>query len=206
MIQWSQGAAAAARRCTVLFVSTAVTLAVGCGDSQTFTTDPGDIDPSSIPEGHECFIGASIQLSRYSSSCDRTSPALSSEVLDGVVFTAEQVSTLASPCDDGPSPGFEIAFDEMSHTVAFDFSQVSRAGRFPAADFDGYMLDVTIGEDNGTLLQVSVDREVTTLDVDSDDLDWDLDHIEVNLEGVAYDDGSLLKLQLVFARVPPVQG
>jgi hypothetical protein len=40
--------------------------------------------------------------------------------------------------------------------------------------------------------------------LDANDVEWDSAHIELNFEGVAYDDQSLLELSLLFARVPPV--
>ena len=204
MNQRSQKLVVAASRCSLLYVSAAIALATGCG--QTFTTDPGDIDRSEVPEGHACLMGSTIELARYSSSCERTGLPLTSQVRDGVVFAAEQVRTLASPCDDGPAPGFDLVFDEQSHSVFLDFSKVGEAGRFPEAAFEGYMLDVILQEENGTLLSVSIDREASTLRVDGEDIVWDRDHIELNLEGVRYDEQSLLRLELLFARVPPIDG
>jgi hypothetical protein len=59
-------------------------------------------------------------------------------------------------------------------------------------------------EANGLLLAVTVDQEVSSLDVDGGDLEWDRSHIEVNFEGVAYDHQGLLKLDLLFARASPL--
>lgn len=206
MNQRSQNLVVAAIRYSLLFVSAVSVLAAGCGDVQTFETDPGHIDRSEVPEDHACLMGSAIELLRYSSSCERTGLPLTSQVRDGVVFAAEQVRTLASPCDDGPAPGFDLVFDEQSHSVLLDFSKVGEAGRFPEAAFEGYMLDVILQEENGMLLSVSIDREASTLRVDGEDIVWDRDHIEFNLEGVRYDEQSLLRLELLFARVPPIEG
>lgn len=189
---------------SALRVGIALGLITGCGDADTFKIDPGDIDPSTVPTDHACFVGSVIELARYSSACGRTSASLTSEVQTGIVFSAEEVRTLLPPCGDGPTPGFEVIFNEESHSMLLDFSRIARAGRFPEADFEGYSFDLTLEEANGLLLGVTVDRGATSLDVDDRDLAWDPDHIEVNVEGVAFDDQSLLKLDLHFARVSPV--
>lgn len=187
-----------------LLVGTVLGLLTGCGDAHVFKTDTGHVDPSSISSGHACFDGSTIKLVRYSSACARTSESLVAQVHEGKVFSADEVRTLSSPCADGPAPGIEVLFDMDSHSLFLDFSQVTHGDRFPKADFEGYMFDVVLEEANGLLLAVTVDQEVSSLDVDGGDLEWDRSHIEVNLEGVAYDHEGLLKLDLLFARVSPL--
>jgi len=187
-----------------LLVGTVLGLLTGCGDAHVFKTDTGHVDPSSISSGHACFDGSTIKLVRYSSACARTSESLVAQVHEGKVFSADEVRTLSSPCADGPAPGIEVLFDMDSHSLFLDFSQVTHGDRFPKADFEGYMFDVVLEEANGLLLAVTVDQEVSSLDVDGGDLEWDRSHIEVNFEGVAYDHQGLLKLDLQFARVSPL--
>lgn len=204
MNQWSQYLAVAASRCVVLLASSSLVLVVGCGDASTFKTDPGDIDPASIPEDHACLVGATVALSRYSSSCERRTTSVSSEVEPGVVFTSEQFRTLAPPCDEGPTPGLQIVFDEPSSTIFLDFSTVTSEDRFPDSRFEGYMFDMTLSEENGTLVFAAIDRDRTNVAVAEDDLAWAVDYLAVNLEGVSYDADSQLAIELTFARVPPV--
>jgi len=187
-----------------LLVGTVLGLLTGCGDAHVFKTDTGHVDPSSISSGHACFDGSTIKLVRYSSACARTSESLVAQVHEGKVFSADEVRTLSSPCADGPAPGIEVLFDMDSHSLFLDFSQVTRGDRFPKADFEGYMFDIALEEANGLLLAVTVDQEVSSLDVDGGDLEWDRSHIEANFEGVAYDHQGLLKLDLQFARVSPL--
>lgn len=176
----------------------------GCGDADVYKTDPGHIDPSDVPTDHACFIGSTVELVRHSSGCAQTSSPLTSQVQDGVVFSANQTEALESPCAVGPTPRFEVIFDEESHSMFLDFSQVEASGRFPRNDFEGYVFKVVLEEANGLLLGVDVDRETSNLNLDANDVEWDSAHIELNFEGVAYDDQSLLELSLLFARVPPV--
>jgi hypothetical protein len=187
-------------------VSIAFALAVGCGDAETFKTDPGHVDPADVPDDHACLLGSTMELSRYSSSCERTGTPLAASVQHGVVFTAEEVRKLTAPCDDGPAPGFDIVFDENSHSLFLDFSKVDADGTFPEAAFEGYTLDLILHEENGTLAAVSIDREASTLGLGTEDIVWAPDHIDLNLEGIRYDDESLLRLELVFVRIPPIEG
>ncbi len=189
-----------------LKLGTLLALISGCGDAQVYKTNPGDIDPSSFPTDHACFVGSTIELTRHSSDCATPSTTIASNVQDGVVFSGDQTRSLESPCNEGPSPGFELIFHEDTHSIFFDFSQVRERGRFPESDFEGYVLRVEIVEDNGYLLGVAVDDDLSTLAVEANDLEWDRDFIEVNLAGVAYDERGMLRLELVFARVSPVPG
>jgi hypothetical protein len=187
-----------------LLLVTAMAGALGaCGDAHVFKVDPGDIDPSAVPTDHACFTGSAIKLIRHSSACTRTSPALASNVRDGMVFSADEVGTLGAPCENGPTPSFEVHFDEASHSILLDFAQVEDSARFPENEFEGYTFEIAIDESNGLLLRVEIDRERSNLEVDARDIDWDPARIELNLEGVAYDEQGSLKLDLWFARVAP---
>ena len=177
----------------------------GCGDAHVFKSRADSIDPNSGPRGHACFDGSEIKLVRYSSECERTTKSLESEVHDGMVFSAEEVASLGPPCAQGPAPAIEVLFDAASHSILVDFSQISQGDSFPAADFDGYMFDVVLEEANGILLAVAVDREISSLDFDDGDLEFGPAHIEMNFEGVAYDVGDLVKLDLLFARISPIR-
>lgn len=178
----------------------------GCGDAHAFKTHGGSIDPNSGPRGHACLDGSAIKLVRYSSACEQTTKSLESEVHDGMLFSAEEVASLGSPCENGPAPALEVLFDTDSHSILVDFSQVSEGDRFPAAGFDGYMFDVVLEEANGILLNVTVDRETSSLDFDDSDLNFGPAYIKMNFEGVAYDEGGLVKLDLLFAHASPLRG
>jgi hypothetical protein len=130
---------------------------------------------------------------------------LESEVHEGVVFSAEQVASLGSPCANGPAPAFEVLFDTDTHSILVDFSQVSQGDRFRAADFNGYMFDIVLEEANGILLVVAVDQETGSLDFDTDDVEFDPAYIGMNFQGVAYDEGGLVKLDLQFAYASPLR-
>jgi hypothetical protein len=188
-----------------LRVCVAFGMLVGCGDAHVFRTSPGSIDPSSGPRGHACFDGAVIKLARYSSQCDQTTKSVESEVQAGMVFSSEEVASLGAPCENEPAPALEVVFDTDTHSILVDFSHVSQGDRFPAADFDGYMFEVVLEDTNGILIAVMVDQEASSLDFDSSDLEFGPAYIDMNFEGVAYDEGGLVKLDLVFAHASPIQ-
>lgn len=186
-----------------LFVASLVSALSGCGDAHAFRLNPGSMGPESGGTEHACFDGSEVKLVRYASACSETSKSLDSTVRDGLVFPAEDVETLESPCADGPNPAIDVLFELVSHSVILDFSQVAQSGRFPEADFDGYVLEVLLEESNGTLMSVAIDRELTNVAIDRGDVDWDRSRIDLNFAGVRYDETSLLKLDLTFARVSP---
>lgn len=185
-----------------LLVGSALSLLVGCGDVNTFSLDPGHIDRDSVGLDHACFDGSAVELVRYSSACGRMSKSLASVVHAGVVFPAEQVETLEAPCADGPAPAIEVYFDMEDHSIFFNF--LAEGDRFPRGGFDGYMLDIELDESNGVLLAAMIDDELSTLDRDDGHIEWDRSHITVNFEGARYDQESLLKLDLIFARTSPL--
>jgi len=178
-------------------------LFTGCGDAHTFGLEPGSIDPDSVGLEHACFDGSDVTLMRYASTCNAASKSLDSVVHDGLVFPADDVGTLESPCSDGPTPAIDVLFDMESGSVILDFSQVARSGRFPEAEFDGYVLEVSLEESNGTLLAVAIDTERSTLVLDPRDVAWDHSRIDLNFEGERYDTDSVLTLDLTFARLSP---
>ena len=170
----------------------------GCG----FPIHPGPIGPSTGE--HACFDGSEVQLVRVSSACDRASKVLDSIVEDGPVFMAEDVVELELPCTDEPHPAIDLIFEMEHHRMVLDFSRVDQPGRFPEAEFDGYLLEVLLQESNGTLAHVEIDRDNSTPGFeDGDVVGWDHSHIDLNLAGLAYDAESRLTLNLIFYAMSP---
>jgi hypothetical protein len=195
--RWKRPFAAAA------FLAIPLILAVGCGDN-AFTLDPGHVEriPSNF---NECFDGSTAELVRYSTVCARTSPkSLTTEIIDGFGFDAEEVSTLGSPCAGSPAPEIRVYFEGDS--LVFDFSKVTHQGRFAATDFDGYIIDFALSERNALLLHAAVDFEASTLPLDSSDIEFERDHIAVNFEGLTYDEQSLARINFVFANISAMAG
>lgn len=186
-------------RAVLMALGTSLALLPGCGDSAIFSLNPGHIDGSSQVT-NACFEGAKVELVRYSTRCERASAEpLTAEVGDGLEFAADSVRTLEAPCAEGPSPAVEIRIGD--HQLVFDFSEVASPGRFPGADFEGYVIDLSLHERNGLLLATAVDTEASTLPVRNVDIYHEPDHIEVNFQDLPYDERGLVKIDLLFASV-----
>lgn len=184
----------------------ALVLLAGCGESRVFSLNPGHIDSSDETGLTTCFDGAGVELLRYSSRCERASTkSLVTEVADGMEFGADEVRTLESPCAEGPNPGVEVYLENTS--LLFDFSNVASPGQFPPADFEGYIIELTLRAHNSLLVAATVDPEQSTIALDNSDITHEPDHIEVNFESVSYDDHGFIKIDLWFANVaPPIDG
>jgi hypothetical protein len=171
-------------------------LLVGCGDIHTYSLNP---NPVPVPDSESvlCLDGAEIELLRHSTRCENESAkSLVAEVGDGMEFSSDRVSTLEPPCAQSPSPGVEIHIEDTS--LIFDFSNVGAPGRFPTADFEGYVFNISFHEDNVRLLAAAVDSKASTIDLENADLSFEFDRIEVNFESISYDDTGFIKIDLWF--------
>ena len=191
-------------RPTLVALGALVALLCGCGDSVMYSLDPGHLDERSVVP-NACFEGAEIELVRYSSQCERASTsALTASVGEGLEFAAAAVKTLEAPCAEGPSPA--VAIEIEHHRLIFDFSEVASPGRFPAAEFEGFVIDLALHEQSALLVAAIVDSERSTLPVHSADIYHEPDHIEVNFQDLAYDREGLVEIDLLFASVSPRTG
>ena len=122
------------------------------------------------------------------------------EVGPWVEYSAEAVSALKANCDLAPRPGVEVHVD--GNAVVFDFSNVAAPGRFPANEFEGYILDMVRTADAPVLIAALVDWKLTTMDLIQDDLTYDQDRLAVNLAGLSFDSNSFIRLELYLTRSP----
>ena len=183
-------------RCLLYVLLASLASASGCG----FSLDPGHIDPESL-EPLLYFEGAEVELVRYSTRCERPSAtALNAEVGDGMEFEASAVKTLEAPCAKTPSPA--VAVEIQGSALVFDFSEVERPGRFPNADFEGYVIDIRLQPHNALLFDATVNRE-SSIPLTRENIYHEPDHIEVNFADLSYDENGLVKIDLWFANVDP---
>jgi hypothetical protein len=169
----------------------------GCGDAHVFKLDPGDIDPDSAGSLAAGIDGADVELRRYSTGCHAAaSEPLTAKVSDGTEFTADQVKSLAAPCPESPNPGVEVQVERRS--LIFDFSNVEQPGRFPASEFEGYILDISRGQNAPLLVYAVIDHKLSNVDIDNEALSYDHDFLEVNFTGTRYDSTTFVKIDLFF--------
>lgn len=180
------------RACSSLVFVSALGLLAGC----LYMGDPGYIhaDPSAVV-GME---GERLELIRHSTGCGSgESEGLVVEVGPWVEYSADAVSALKANCERAPHPGVEVHVD--GNAVVFDFSNVAAPGRFPAGEFEGYILDMVATADAPVLIAALVDWKMTTMDLLQDDLTYDQNRLAVNLAGLSFDSNSFIRLELYLA-------
>jgi len=189
-----KNANAVLRACSSLVFVSVLGVPAGC----LYMGDPGHIeaDPNAVV-GME---GARLELIRHSTGCGSgESEGLIVEVGPWVEYSAEAVSALKANCDLAPRPGVEVHVD--GNAVVFDFSNVAAPGRFPANEFEGYVLDMVRTADAPVLIAALVDWKLTTMDLIQDDLTYDQDRLAVNLAGLSFDSHSFIRLELYLDEV-----
>jgi len=189
-----KNAHAMVRACSSLVFVSALGLPVGC----LYMGEPGHIeaDPTAVV-GME---GERLELIRHSTGCGSgESEGLIVEVGPWVEYSADAVSALKANCDLAPHPGVEVHVD--GNAVVFDFANVAAPGRFPAGEFEGYILDMVRTAGAPLLISALVDWKTTTMDLIRDDLTYDQDRLAVNLAGLSFDSNSFIRLELYLAEV-----
>lgn len=167
---------------------------VACGDPHTFKLSSGGLGPS---DGLSDLNGSLIELVRVSSRCDPDSGnSLVALVGSHVEFPGEDVTRIKSPCDGGPDIRVDIDLD--SHRIVYDFAGVRAPGRFPDADFEGFVVTDLFHSVPG-IGAVSIDRSMTTMLVPDSAVSFDAQSASINLAGMSFDTSSFVKLDLVFA-------
>jgi hypothetical protein len=165
-----------------------VALLPGC----LFATPSGDLEAGTLETpGLE---GVRVELIRRSSHCASADPeGVIVEVGPGLEYPAEVVKSLPSSCEAEVHPGIEIHIEDRA--VVFDFANVSEPGRFPTGGFEGYILDFSHMSDAPALFAAAVDEKNSTIDLHAD-LHHEPHRLEVDLQGVTFDMGSLLRIEL----------
>jgi hypothetical protein len=162
-----------------------------------YSLNPGHIDPDTLGP-RTVLDGLEVKLLRYSTDCDpKASAPLVAEVGDGCEFPGHEVELLGSLCAEAPSPAVDVYVGERD--LIFDFSNVAEPGRFPGAEFEGYIIDILRSKDGPIIFGMAVDDDMTTIDTDSVSLSHDDDHLEVNFQGVSYDQDSFVRIKLWLA-------
>jgi len=80
--------------------------------------------------------------------------------------------------------------------VLVDFSTVGEPGVFPSGDFEGYVIYFARQCRDMALSSASVDKVLSNVPVGTHDVRTHFDRLDINLEGVGYDDNSFIKIDL----------
>jgi len=171
------------------------TLVTACGDVDTYkirTSSWGET------EAHTNWDWTYVQLVRATTPCDsEVQEELIVLACADVEFPGEQLAKLKSSCSGGTEA--EVTIDIIDgQSITYDFSSVTTKGAFTSASFNGYVFTELSGA-APELVGASVDREVSTLELDDDALRGDGHALRVNFEGIQFDDTAFIKIDLVFA-------
>jgi hypothetical protein len=168
-------------------------LFVGCGDYPVDSSaESVDVEPRSRSIE---LLGRTVYLRRRSTLCGSlVSNPLVAQVGAGVEFTSDQTRELELPCSGASSPAVEVRVDGRS--LIFDFSNVDREGVFPEAQFEGYELAFARRCGDMVLAGVSIDKEHSTMAAAEIRTSHHYDRVGVDLQGLAYDHSSFIKIDL----------
>jgi len=184
----------------VLVVVSALSLTAACGDSSNYKVSTRGWDPSAQGGSLWSLDGCVVELTWLSSRCNEAaSGLLSARVGSSLEFPGEMVAQLESPCADGPAVRVDI--DLGGQSVLYDFSNVAPAGRFPSAEFEGFVITDTY-HSVAAIVGASIDRSVSTVDLPDEALSFDAHSLSVNLAGIAFDQTSFIKVDVVLDRNP----
>lgn len=181
--------------CLMVAVAAASVLSA-CGDVDTFKLSPdswGDTQPLVD------WNGTLVELHHETLPCETVaSECLSSFVGQHMEFEGLDVKSLKSECSRGAEAA--IAVDVQARSIIFDFSNVDSSGVFRRSEFNGYVVHEMLGA-APEILVAQLDREVSTLDLDPQDIVIEGSTIRANFEGHAFDETDFVKIDLVFAKV-----
>lgn len=165
----------------------------GCGDLHTYKLDPGSLGDA---EPAEDWNGTIVELVQMMAPCDSVPEGLRAWVGDQMEFHNCAVEAPWSSC--AASSRVAVAVDVQPRAIIYDFSNIESAGRFERAGFTGYVIADIIGASPG-ILEARIDREVTTLDLEDEDIVVDGNSVRMNFEGLRFEDTDFVKIDLVFA-------
>lgn len=178
---------------TMLPVVAAASLFGGCGEVDTFKLRAGSFGET---EPLADWQGAIVELVHVTTPCNEVSAGLRAFVDDHMEFENCAVDAPKSLC----SPGAEaaVAIDVQPDSIIYDFSNVAGPGVFGQADFNGYVIAELLGI-GPKIVAASIDRDATTFDLDDEDIIVDGASVHANFQGLAFEAGDFVKIDLVFA-------
>ncbi len=173
---------------------------VACGDAHTFKLSPGDWEPTDQRGSLSDLNGALVELARVSSRCNVDArDSLLALVGSHMEFAGEDVTGMKSPCAGGPEVRVDI--DLGGNHILYDFSKVSEGGRFPDAEFEGFVI-TDMYHSVSDIRAVAVDRNMSTMLIPNRAVSFDAHSVSINLAGIRFDPSSFVKLDLVFESEP----
>lgn len=169
---------------------TALSFIIACGDVDAYKVH------TSSWEGTEALSdmqGRLVRLVRATTHCE--SEALLSLVGSHMEFPAEDVVALTSSCPGANEVNVGIDLDAKS--IVYDFSNVAGSGVFASAEFNGYVIE-SMARSCGEISSATVDRKLSNLALDDDDVATNGHALRVNFAGLPFDETTFVKIDVVF--------
>lgn len=167
----------------------------GCGDVDTFKLRPdswGELQP------RDDWEGTIVELTHVTMPCEEKPEGLRAFV--GAHTEFENCAALATKSVCSVDASASVSIDVEARSIVFDFSNIVSPGEFGRADFNGYVI-ADLLRTTPALIGAKVDREMTTLELDDDDIVIDRGSVHANFAGLAFEDSDFVKVDLVFAEV-----
>ena len=175
-------------------IGTALNLLSACGDVDIYkirTSGWGETEPRTDLDG------AVVQMVRVIVPCESgASNQLFALVGAQMEFPGQSVAAAKSSCSHTPEAAVDI--DVEGRSIIYDFSNVVGPGEFASAEFNGYVF-IDLSESGPEILSATVDRRVTTLELQDQDLVVDGHTVRANFSGLPFDQIDFVKIDLVFA-------
>lgn len=165
------------RNATLVVLAALFALAVGCGDGFQHRSG-GALHSALANQIKDRMGGSNVELAVYT-SC---------EGLESV--------DPATRCAGVRSANIEVFFDGKS--AIFDFSNAAKRGRISDTGFEGYVLAVTEDSHLPAILDATMDPSESTIDAEDIDVVFDGERIAMDFRGLAYDDATFIKIDLLF--------
>lgn len=177
-----------------------VFIATKCGDAYTFGIRTSDWDDSADGSPLSTLNGAIVELEHVSSRCDDgVSDGLMARVGSDIEFPGESVVEIEPPCVNGRAVQLDV--DVEGRSIVYDFCNVEGAGRFPEAEFEGFVVTDAFHL-VAPIRGVTIDRDKSTMNMSDAAISFDEHTVRVNLAGLEYDDTCRVKLDLVLETDP----
>jgi len=172
------------RKAVLLLVALMIALTTGCGDG-FFSSGGGQFNgflSRRIVESMGSMGGAEVDL---------------------VELAACEVRESTDPdarCEGVSDTQIEVFLDGES--IIFDFSNGTKGGKISPSEFEGYIVSVTEDSRMPRILEAILDATQSTIDSRDLDVQYDDTTVAVNFHGLAYDDATFVKIDLVFDDAP----
>lgn len=165
------------RNATLAALAALTMLGSGCGDG--FLNQGGGMFDSVLARRmKEQMRGNEVELSEYT-SCK--------------VVASDDPETR---CEGISDTKVEIFIDGQS--IILDFSNVGTEGVITKSDFEGFIVSTTERSNLPPILEAVIDATMSHVDSKSLEVDFDDQNVAVNLQGLRYDQGTFIKIDLVF--------